>query len=106
MDASAATSDSQIFSINPYEDHPSLTQIEASVLWEYAKLNQHTKDVRYTPTFERDRVSQIIERVRFVPPRFAVGHPDSHLEQNAGRSLVEAAQDFGEKDGPCFDIGA
>jgi hypothetical protein len=42
----AATSNSQIFSINPYEHHPSLTQIEADVLWEYAKLNQHIKDVR------------------------------------------------------------
>jgi DASH complex subunit DAD3 len=40
---------SQIFSVNPYEDHPSLTQIEADLLWEYAKLNQHIKDVRYTP---------------------------------------------------------
>jgi hypothetical protein len=47
MDTNAATSNSQIFSINPYEDHPSLTQIEADVLWEYAKLNQHIKDVRY-----------------------------------------------------------
>jgi DASH complex subunit DAD3 len=40
---------SQIFSVNPYEDHPSLTQVEADVLWEHAKLNQHIKDVRYTP---------------------------------------------------------
>jgi hypothetical protein len=44
-----ATTMDQIFSVNPYEDHPSLTQIEADVLWEYAKLNQHIKDVRYTP---------------------------------------------------------
>jgi len=46
---SATTMDdanSQIFSVNPYEDHPNLTQIEADVLWEYAKLNQHIKDVR------------------------------------------------------------
>jgi DASH complex subunit DAD3 len=49
MDVNAATSNNQIFSINPYEDHPSLTQIEADVLWEYAKLNQHIKDVRYQP---------------------------------------------------------
>ncbi len=44
-----AASNSQIFSVNPYEDHPSLTQVEADVLWEYAKLNQHIKDVRYPP---------------------------------------------------------
>ena len=50
MDASAGTSNShQIFSVNPYEDHPILTQIEADVLWEYAKLNQHIKDVRRVP---------------------------------------------------------
>lgn len=42
--------DSQIFSVNPYEDHPGLTQIEADVLWEYAKLNQHIKDVRFVIT--------------------------------------------------------
>jgi len=35
-----------IFEHNPYEDHPSLTPLEADVLWEYAKLNQHIKDVR------------------------------------------------------------
>ena len=50
MDATAS-SNSQIFSINPYEDHPSLTRIEADVLWEYAKLNQHIKDVRYHHQF-------------------------------------------------------
>lgn len=32
-----------IFHINPYESHPSLTIIEAEVLWEYAKLAQHVK---------------------------------------------------------------
>jgi len=50
MAASATTSvsSSDVFSINPYENHPSLTQLEADVLWEYAKLNQHIKDVRLT----------------------------------------------------------
>lgn len=37
-----------IFDVNPYEDHPSLSLVEADVLWEYAKLNQHIKDVRTT----------------------------------------------------------
>jgi hypothetical protein len=45
--ASTSTSSSPIFSVNPYENHPSLTQLEADVLWEYAKLNQHIKDVRH-----------------------------------------------------------
>ncbi|PFH54241.1 hypothetical protein AMATHDRAFT_135885 [Amanita thiersii Skay4041] len=37
------TSSDVIFSVNPYEGHPSLSQIEADVLWEYAKLAQHVK---------------------------------------------------------------
>jgi DASH complex subunit DAD3 len=45
--ASTLTLSSPIFSVNPYENHPSLTQLEADVLWEYAKLNQHIKDVRH-----------------------------------------------------------
>ncbi|KAI0273450.1 DASH complex subunit Dad3-domain-containing protein [Gloeopeniophorella convolvens] len=36
---------SHVFDINPYEDHPNLTPLEADVLWEYAKLNQHIKDL-------------------------------------------------------------
>lgn len=35
----------QIFEVNPYENHPELTQTEAEVLWEYAKLNQRLKIV-------------------------------------------------------------
>ena len=35
----------QIFEINPYENHPELSQTEAQVLWEYAKLNQRLKIV-------------------------------------------------------------
>ena len=33
----------EIFEVNPYEGHASLTQLEAEVLWEYAKLSQHVK---------------------------------------------------------------
>jgi hypothetical protein len=36
---------SEVFIKNPYESHPSLTSTEAEVLWEYAKLAQHVKDV-------------------------------------------------------------
>ena len=34
-----------IFDANPYEDHRGLSPVEADVLWEYAKLSQHIKDV-------------------------------------------------------------
>jgi DASH complex subunit DAD3 len=60
MAASNPTSSDEIFSVNPYENHPSLTQIEAEVLWEYAKLNQHVKDVR-TPLLTHPP-SSLIER--------------------------------------------
>ena len=63
--SASAASSSQIFSVNPYENHPSLTQIEADVLWEYAKLNQHIKDVRI---YTFDRESRPID-MWFVPPR-------------------------------------
>jgi len=36
---------SDIFNINPYEAHPSLSPLEADVLWEYAKLSQHVKEL-------------------------------------------------------------
>lgn len=35
--------------VNPYEDHPELTRLEAEVLWEYAKLAKNVKHVRDTP---------------------------------------------------------
>lgn len=37
---------SAIFDTNPYESHPSLSPLESDVLWEYAKLSQHIKEVR------------------------------------------------------------
>jgi DASH complex subunit DAD3 len=43
MSDSLPTSD--IFTNNPYETHPSLSPLEAEVLWEYAKLASHLKEV-------------------------------------------------------------
>ncbi|KIJ69153.1 hypothetical protein HYDPIDRAFT_123307 [Hydnomerulius pinastri MD-312] len=42
---SVSTSTNDIFDVNPYESHTSLTTTEAEVLWEYAKLAQHIKDL-------------------------------------------------------------
>ncbi|KAF5380855.1 hypothetical protein D9615_004100 [Tricholomella constricta] len=42
----SSTPANDIFHVNPYESHPSLTNTEAEVLWEYAKLAQHVKLVR------------------------------------------------------------
>jgi hypothetical protein len=35
----------EILLVNPYHSHPSLTPLEAEVLWEYAKLAQNLRMV-------------------------------------------------------------
>jgi hypothetical protein len=35
-----------VFEHNPYRDHPALSELESELLWEYAKLAQHVKEVR------------------------------------------------------------
>ncbi|EMD38194.1 hypothetical protein CERSUDRAFT_93722 [Gelatoporia subvermispora B] len=42
--ASAASS-SNALQTNPYEGHPNLSQTEAEVLWQYAKLSQNIKEL-------------------------------------------------------------
>ncbi|KAI0256845.1 DASH complex subunit Dad3-domain-containing protein [Lactifluus subvellereus] len=67
MAASNPASSSQIFTVNPYEDHPSLTQIEAEVLWEYAKLNQHIKDlVIQTRSLSETPDETMLKRLRIL----------------------------------------
>ncbi|KAI0928996.1 hypothetical protein AcW1_006065 [Taiwanofungus camphoratus] len=34
-----------VFESNPYEDHPHLSETEAEVLWQYAKLSQNIKEL-------------------------------------------------------------
>lgn len=36
---------SEIFESNPYEGHPNLSETEAEVLWQYAKLSQNIKEL-------------------------------------------------------------
>ncbi|KAI8989758.1 DASH complex subunit Dad3-domain-containing protein [Trametes punicea] len=36
---------SSIFEANPYEGHPNLSDLEAEVLWQYAKLSQNIKEL-------------------------------------------------------------
>ena len=43
---SSALSSSSVFDTNPYEGHPYLSELEAEVLWQYAKLSQNIKEVR------------------------------------------------------------
>ncbi|KAJ8455171.1 hypothetical protein ONZ51_g12592 [Trametes cubensis] len=42
---STALSSSSIYDINPYEGHPNLSELEAEVLWQYAKLSQNIKEL-------------------------------------------------------------
>lgn len=46
---SVQSSSTSIFENNPYERHPQLSETEAEVLWQYAKLSQNIKDVSLTP---------------------------------------------------------
>jgi len=41
----ATSLSSSINETNPYEGHPSLTELEAEVLWQYAKLTQNMKEL-------------------------------------------------------------
>ncbi|KAI6116167.1 DASH complex subunit Dad3-domain-containing protein [Pisolithus sp. B1] len=38
-----STNHGDIFNVNPYEAHASLSTLESEVLWEYAKLAQHIR---------------------------------------------------------------
>ncbi|KAI0372995.1 hypothetical protein BV20DRAFT_963460 [Pilatotrama ljubarskyi] len=42
---STALANSSIFETNPYEGHPNLSELEAEVLWQYAKLSQNIKEL-------------------------------------------------------------
>ena len=41
----SSLSSSTVFEANPYEGHPALSELEAEVLWQYAKLAQNVKEV-------------------------------------------------------------
>ncbi len=42
----ATSLSSSLHEANPYEGHPNLNELEAEVLWQYAKLSQNIKEVR------------------------------------------------------------
>jgi hypothetical protein len=98
MTTTATSGGSQIFTINPYEDHPSLSPLEAEVLWEYAKLNQQIKDVRATPS----PILSTQETERTI----TASHPNTLCKQDARRDNVGKAQGFGTEDGLGLDVGA
>ncbi|KAN0140765.1 DASH complex subunit Dad3 domain containing protein [Lactarius tabidus] len=67
MTTTATSGGSQIFTINPYDDHPSLSPLEAEVLWEYAKLNQQIKDlVTQTRSANKMHEETMLEKLRVL----------------------------------------
>jgi len=54
-----ATNADSIFESNPYEMHPNLSPLEADVLWEYAKLSQHVKEVRVGRLIGRNMIDRM-----------------------------------------------
>jgi DASH complex subunit DAD3 len=53
------TNPDSIFETNPYETHPSLSPLEADVLWEYAKLSQHVKEVCISISFSGRMINMV-----------------------------------------------
>ncbi|KAI0078126.1 hypothetical protein K474DRAFT_1771217 [Panus rudis PR-1116 ss-1] len=41
----AAPANDEVFESNPYEGNPNLSELEAEVLWQYARLNQNIKEL-------------------------------------------------------------
>jgi len=58
---------SDIFAENPYVNHPSLSPIEAEVLWEYAKLAQNLKSLKQkTRNLTEQPDTTLLARLRVV----------------------------------------
>ncbi|KAF7317950.1 S5A-REDUCTASE domain-containing protein [Mycena kentingensis (nom. inval.)] len=58
---------SDVFSANPYLDNPNLTTLEGEVLWEYAKLAQHLKQLRHKTRLLNEQPDAILlEKLRVV----------------------------------------
>ncbi|EKM82579.1 hypothetical protein AGABI1DRAFT_33570 [Agaricus bisporus var. burnettii JB137-S8] len=62
-----------IFLNNPYESHPSLTPLEAEVLWEYAKLAQHVKLMtQKTRLLQEEPDKKMLTRLRVLEKKMGL----------------------------------
>ncbi|KAF8636671.1 hypothetical protein AX17_003477 [Amanita inopinata Kibby_2008] len=62
-----------IFTVNPYEGHPSLSQIEVHVLWEYAKLAQHVRLVtQKTRSLSEEPDKTMLARLRLLEQKMGL----------------------------------
>lgn len=67
------TTQSDIFDVNPYQSHPSLSPTEAEVLWEYAKLAQHLKLVtRKTRLIGEEPDQMLLARLRVLEKKMGL----------------------------------
>lgn len=100
------TSSDSIFDTNPYETHPSLSPTEADVLWEYAKLSQHVKDVSVCSNccsaFQILQLTSILD----LDDRRADNCTDAFTVRGTRQEPVGASESVGKEDGARVDFGA
>jgi len=62
-----------VFAENPYVNHPQLSPIEAEVLWEYAKLAQHLKQLQQkTRNLTEQPDTMLLARLRVVESKMGL----------------------------------
>ncbi|KAJ8482103.1 hypothetical protein ONZ45_g1670 [Pleurotus djamor] len=62
-----------ILTENPYANHPSLTPLEADVLWEYAKLAHHVKTAAQTTRSLGDQPDErMLARLRLLEKKMGL----------------------------------
>ncbi|KAH8827343.1 DASH complex subunit Dad3-domain-containing protein [Flagelloscypha sp. PMI_526] len=62
-----------IFTRNPYMGHPSLSELEASVLWEYAKLTANVKQAtNRTRLLTSEPDTQMLSRLRILEKKMGL----------------------------------
>lgn len=100
------TSSDSIFAANPYETHPSLSATEADVLWEYAKLSQHIKDVSVCSNccsaFQVLQLTSIL----ILDDRRADDRADAFTVRGTRQEPIGASESVGKEDGARVDFGA
>ncbi|KAL0946829.1 hypothetical protein HGRIS_012998 [Hohenbuehelia grisea] len=70
---SSATATDDILAANPYQGHPSLSPLEAEVLWEYAKLAHHVKFVtQRTRALGEEPDQRMLARLRVLEKKMGL----------------------------------
>ncbi|PCH37733.1 hypothetical protein WOLCODRAFT_65707 [Wolfiporia cocos MD-104 SS10] len=68
-----ALSGSTVFKNNPYENHPDLSELEAEVLWQYAKLSQNIKElIAETRLLSEAPDETLLKRLRVLEVRMGL----------------------------------